>query len=716
MNRALHGNPVTRRRLFQGAAAVAATLTIPMAVSNAAHAGTASPSDIAPFDTQQRFVQLIAGGNGVIYGRQADGNLIWYRHTGWATGAATWAAGGGLAIGTGWHTFRTVLATADGQLFARGADGSIRWYQYVVSDPNTGAGSWASGSGQTIGTGFDYPIVFGGPDGVIYGVDTDGALWRYQYLAGNGTNGPAAWANNGAGERIGSGFKPYLTLLAGSDGVITGVRNGNTLDWWRYDASTGAWDNNGAPIQIGSAFGEGNQKTMFTGSNGLLYVVQLDLSATPGEDGALAWYTLTNASTVAQDGQGNWANKGIALTIGSGFTIEPTAAMQGYPNSLSVAQGASVGISVSTAFDGVTAAVNRISGAQRGTVWGPVPIAQGLQLLPAGYRNNSCGWPTSVTVPVAANWSSGVYSLRLTAPSGLTNDVVFFVRPATPAAKVAVMLPTNTYNAYNFWDGHNQYSVGEAGEQRTVTFLRPSTTTGIEAPGRISHTLYHDLFLLNWLDAQGVAYDTYIDSDLDADDSWLGNYQALLLGSHPEYWSATMRQNVVNYLDAGGHLICTGGNAFYEEISFVNGGTAALHRDSQGLHNYFSGLGLPSSQIIGSVWNRASYMDFYPYQVLTDHALLAGTGLSVGDTFGSVAYNGAASGWEVDWLANNPVPSGATQIASGTNPNGGAAMMFLPRNNGGWVFGVSSISFNGALANDPAVSTILSNAINMATS
>lgn len=707
MNRAL-GAPVTRRRLFQGAAAVAATLTIPMAVSGVAHADTAPTYDI-----KQRFVQLIAGGNGVIYGRQADGVLTWYRHTGWATGAATWAAGGGLAIGTGWHTFRTVLGTADGQLFAVGADGSIRWYQYVLADPNTGAGSWASGSGQTIGTGFGYPIVFGGPDGVIYGVDTDGALWRYQYLAGNGTNGPGAWADNGAGTRIGSGFKPYLALLAGSDGVITGVRNGNNFDWWRYEPSTGLWDNNGQPFTIGSGFGEGHHKHLFAGSGGLLYAVQLDTGPVPGNDDTLAWYTLQNAGTVAKDGSAKWANGGIAVSIGSGFTVEPTAAMQGYPNSLSVAQGASVGFSVSTALDGVTATVNRITGANRGSVWGPVPIAQGVRQLPDGYRNNGCGWPTSVTVPVAANWSSGVYSLRLTAPSGLTNDVVFFVRPATPAAKVAVMLPTNTYNAYNFWDGHNQYSVGEDTVQRTVTFLRPSTTTGIEAPGRISHTLYHDLLLLNWLDGQGIGYDTYIDGDLDADGSWLGSYQALILGSHPEYWSATMRQNVVNYLNGGGHLICTGGNGFYEEISFVNGGTAALHRDTNGNHLYFGALGLPSSQIIGSVWNDKSYMDFYPYKVVTDHELLAGTGLSVGDTFGSVAYNGAASGWEVDTY-HNDYP-GATLIASGTNPSGGAGMLFLPRNNGGWVFGVSSISFNGALANDPAVAKILSNAINLAT-
>lgn len=713
--------PVTRRRLLQGAAAVATTLTIPLAAAGQASAATQPADGPVGFDPKQRFVQLICGGNGVIYGRQVDGTLIWYRHAGWQDGSANWAAGGGLAIGTGFHTFRTVLADQNGQLFAVGADGSIRWYKYVVSDPDTGAGSWVGGSGPTIATGFDtYPRVFGGYDGVIYAVDADGGLWWYQYLAGDGTNGPGAWANGGTGLRIGSGFKPYLILLGGTDGVITGVKNGGNLDWWRYEPAGNTWDNNGIAINIGSGWGDGTQKHLFVGENGVHYAVLIDTTPVPGNDDTLAWYQLTNAGTVAGDGGATWAKGGTADAIGTGFTVEPSAALHGYPMNLSVQQGSSVAIAVSTTIAGVTGTVNRITGPGRGAAWGPVPVAQALRMLPDGYRSDGCGWPTSVTVPVGPDWSSGVYSLHLAEPSGFGNDVVFVVRPAKPSAKIAVLLPTNTYNAYNTWGGHNQYSVGEAGLQRTVTFLRPSTTATVQPPGTISHTLYHDLFLVNWLDSSGLGYDCYIDSDLDADGSWLGSYQALIVGSHPEYWTETMRQRVIDYVDGGGHLIYTGGNGFYEKISYVDGGTASLHRKvlapPADNRNYFGTLNPPEpeSQIIGSTWNGASYMDFYPYQVVHDHQLLNGTGLSAGDVFGANAYNGGASGWEVDSYVDGTIP-GATLIAAGQNPNQGAAMLFVPHGNGGWVFGVGSISFNGALAGDPAAATILRNAINLAT-
>jgi hypothetical protein len=97
--------------------------------------------------------------------------------------------------------------------------------------------------------------------------------------------------------------------------------------------------------------------------------------------------------------------------------------------------------------------------------------------------------------------------------------------------------------------------------------------------------------------------------------------------------------------------------------------------------------------------------------------MLAGTGLKVGDTFGHIGHNGAASGWETDRITGNVKDQAQPNqvIAVGTNTdrhhrhNVGAAMIMAPRPNGGFVFSASSISFNGALASDPAISTILHN-------
>lgn len=678
-----------RRKVLQGMAVLAGTAVL----------GTGAAQAAA--DPRQRFLKLIPAGDGVIYGLQADGALLWFRHTGWQSGTATWSPGVGRQIGDGFGQFADVLAAQDGRIFCRTGDGRMLSYRYAVTNPATGEGQWADGAGTQIGSGFQrFPRIFGGWDGVLYCQDADGGLWRYQHTG-------SGWVN-GNGELIGTGFKPYQTLTAGPDGVIFGVLQGGWLHWWRYRDETRRWDNGGAPLSIGSGWGEGFHKQMLSDNEGCVYAVAVDTTPTPGNDDTLNWYRLTNARTVADDGVATWYDGGGAKAVGTGFSVEATGALQGYASTLSVRAGQRIGFPVSTSLTGVTASVVRLNGAQE-RVWGPSPVAIGLQSLPATYRTSGCGWSERVSLTLPAGTPSGVYALELTAPGGLRRYVPFVVKPVAPSARVAFLMPTNTYNAYNNWGGHNQYTPGEGGRQRKVTFLRPSTSTQVEPTGRIDHLLYSDLFLLRWMDSERIAYDCYVDGDLDADGSWLSRYEALVLGSHPEYWSERMRSRVVDYLNAGGHLIYTGGNGLYERMSYADA-TTALHRNRTGGRDEYHLVGMSESQITGVELSVDAYMDFYPYRVESNHPLLTGTGLKVNDLFGAVAYNGSASGWEVDRLPGGA--AGAQHIAHGLNPAGGADMVLVPKPNGGWVFSASSMSFNGALPHDAAIRQILRNVFN----
>ncbi len=163
----------------------------------------------------------------------------------------------------------------------------------------------------------------------------------------------------------------------------------------------------------------------------------------------------------------------------------------------------------------------------------------------------------------------------------------------------------------------------------------------------------------------------------------------------------------MNYLGNGGRVIDTGGNALYERVAYSIDRTAVIHRTPAGDRDVFDDAGENTFDVIGVDFNPASYMDFYPYKVQTAHPFLNGTGLVVGSTFGASAYNGAASGWEVDSYAGT-IP-GTVVIASGLNPNGGADMCQVPKPNNGWVFTTGSISFNGAIPNDAAIKKILAN-------
>lgn len=663
------------------------------------------------YDPNQRFLTLVPGGSGIFYAIQADGQLLWYRHSGWATGAVTWAASGGRVIGSGWAQFVTVLAAADGQIFALRADGTLLWYRYILSDSNTGAGSWHPASGSVIGSGFNrFTRLIGGWDGVLYGLDANGDMYWYRYTAGNGTPG---WGAN-TGAHIGSGWNKYQWLSADPDGVIFGVQRGGLLAWWRYIVTNtatgpGTWANSGKAVAIGAGWGDMAQKLMLSNTSGTIYAIELDTATVPGLDTSLAWYRLSNSDHIDTAGV-SWANGGNKIIVGSGFTQERSAALQGYPSSLSVPQGGSLTVQVSTTFANYSASVLRLAAAGGApTTVVPLTTYPGrFQALPAGYRSAGCGWTADFTVAPTSSWASGVYAARLSSPFGNQHDVVFVVRPQTPQNKIAVVLPTNTYNAYNTWAGHDQYTNGQDGVQRVVTLLRPSVSTTANATGFIDHTMYSDLQLLNWMSANNVQYDVYTDGDLDATGStWLPSYKAVVLCSHPEYWTRTARQSVVAYLNGGGRVIATGGNSLYEQVTYSSDRNAVIYRTTTGDRALFENSGLFESDVIGLEYNPASYMDFYPYQVQSDHAFLAGTGLAVGSRFGASGYNGAASGWEVDWAVSGV--TGLVVIAAGLNPNGGASVCYVPKPNNGWVFTTGSIAFNGAIASDAAIRQILTN-------
>jgi len=679
------------------------------------------------YDPQQRFLSLVPGGNGIIYAIQADGNLYWYRHINWTTGApASWAnSGTGRLIGTGWQKFRFVLTAADGQIFAFLPNGDLLWYRYILSDINTGAGSWHAASGSRIGTQWNFPRVIGGWNNVFYAEDGNGDLHWYKYT---GTNGSFSWAAN-SGAKIGAQWQTYTQLFADPNGVIFGTRHGSALSWFRYLGTNGTfnWVNGGVPIDT-TALGV-FEREIFSNGSGAVYRIRTSTTNPPGPDTQLQWFRLLNSETVNTSGV-QW-DSGSGAVVGSGFTRENSAALQGYPTSLSTQQGTSLDIHVSTTFPSYTSSTVRLAPVTGAPVVVTPPTTRTgqFQLLQSGYHSAGCGWNPSFSVSVGTgtSWPSGVYASQLKSPQGKEHNVMFVVRPSSPQQQVAVLVPTNTYNAYNFWGGHNQYTPGQVGAQRTVTLQRPNMGTSwdnfyVTATGIIDHLLYSDLLLFRWIQSKNIQYDCYADSDLDATGaSWLrtpaqgGNYKALVLTTHPEYFTQTARDNVVAFQNNGGRIIYLGGNGIYERMKYTPDGHAVIFRRSDGARDVFAESGQSESQILGVSHYQPTYMTFAPYEVrdTANNPFTAGTGLSVGDTFGSVSYNVAASGWEVDRRAG-AVP-GSVLIAEGLNSAGGAEMLYVPPNAPkGWVFTASSLSFNGSVPQDAASQQILLNVFTQA--
>ena len=67
-------------------------------------------------------------GEGIVYGIQHGGDLLWYRHTGYLTGAATWE--GPIKVGSGWGKFKQVFSPGRGRIYAVTPDGTLLCYQH----------------------------------------------------------------------------------------------------------------------------------------------------------------------------------------------------------------------------------------------------------------------------------------------------------------------------------------------------------------------------------------------------------------------------------------------------------------------------------------------------------------------------------------------------------------------------------------------------------
>lgn len=212
------------------------------------------------------------------------------------------------------------------------------------------------------------------------------------------------------------------------------------------------------------------------------------------------------------------------------------------------------------------------------------------------------GWIPTFRLTVPVEGRSGLYAVRLVA-SGQESFVPIFVRPADHQvrSKIAVVLPTFTYLAYsNYVVGFDdiEFYTGEARDRDPAdAYLRAhpelglslynkhSDGSGIHLVSRLrpipNHDPRHrfwisgggwtvggDLFLLDWLEQEGIDYDILTDDDLHNDGAdLLAGYRIVLTGAHPEYSSASILDAYQGFVRRGGRIMYLGGNGFYWVVS-----------------------------------------------------------------------------------------------------------------------------------------------------
>lgn len=278
----------------------------------------------------QNFVQIIPAGQSGFYALSTDGSLKWYRHDGFADGSAKWKGPVNVNPGSPVAQRRAALpssaisaaASKAGSPSAAksGAAGALA-KSPISAAAKLGAatrfeqkaGGSAVGSpapAQVVGPGVNwlgFKKIIAGGDGVLYGINPNGALYWYRHQDYTDPLPQPKWSGPSL---VGSGWQNFVQVFSTGEGVIYAVQPNGDLLWYRhrgYLTGQNQWE---GPKKVGN--GWAGFKRVFSPGAGMIYAIQAD--------GALLWYQHDGY----QDGTVRWQGPTqIAADWGSFVQVFP---------------------------------------------------------------------------------------------------------------------------------------------------------------------------------------------------------------------------------------------------------------------------------------------------------------------------------------------------------------------------------------------------------
>jgi len=289
-------------------------------------------------------------------------------------------------------------------------------------------------------------------------------------------------------------------------------------------------------------------------------------------------------------------------------------------------------------------------------------------------------------------WPTGLYAARLTTEDGRVGFAPFVLRPQTlGTARQAVILPTNTWQAYNLYDadGDGWGDTWYAGGSEPVRLDRPYRDRGV--PPRFK---FYDLPFLKWLQRTGRAPDILADDDLEAfasGDELRSLYDLVVFPGHSEYVTEHAYDVVERFRDLGGRLAFLSANNFFWKVE-KEGATMRRIR-------LWRDLGRPEARLCG-VQYRANddgtrQGNFTIIDADAAPWLFEGTGLLTGSKFGEMV---GGYGIEADGTTPDS-PPGTRVIAVIPNLFGfglHAEMAVYETTEGARVFSAGVLDFSGS--------------------
>jgi len=204
--------------------------------------------------------------------------------------------------------------------------------------------------------------------------------------------------------------------------------------------------------------------------------------------------------------------------------------------------------------------------------WHAAGLSAGAQppCTPPGDAAVTCPWSETVRVPLDASWTPGLYVARARNAAKQVWYYPFVVRGPL-SARVAVVIPQFTWQAYNSFGGSSLYTKDAAGVlYHRVSFERPYVRAGG------SHNLFRneesfELKVARWLERMGMDVSYISDVDLAMHRPLPNGTKVLLFAGHDEYWTWDEFSYVESLRDAGTHLMFLAGNAAYWNVRLEKG-------------------------------------------------------------------------------------------------------------------------------------------------
>lgn len=214
-----------------------------------------------------------------------------------------------------------------------------------------------------------------------------------------------------------------------------------------------------------------------------------------------------------------------------------------------------------------------------------------------------CRYKTSIDLRTP---TAGEYYLVLHSNNLKSQKVFFGVRNAESyKAEVVLIYPNFTWQAYNPIGGGSYYTPFD-NKLKIVSFKRPIRFEGQHGPEAT-------IAFAKELNKQGQKYLPISNWDLHSNKDILKNKKLIIINGHDEYWTESMKDNVLNFYSNNGNALVMGGNTFWYKVQ--------VHSNQMFMNKSTSDVIIPKFKSTG-LWLRP-YIDFRSERIFASNYLYA---------------------------------------------------------------------------------------------